>query len=115
MNTDIEKFTKMLEILGEMYDVDSKWCVDCFFNMYYQFKRRIIVEEKCNYDKDLISKMWEAINRYEYLTEKQHEKKDKAFAICLNTFKVDRTIFNSILRGFDGTKGTKNTRFKKFY
>ena len=115
MKTDIEKFLQMEAILGEMYDINSKWCVDCFFNMYYQFKRKIIVEEKCNYDDDLIRLMWEAINRYEYLTCDMNEKKDKAFAICLNTFKVDRTIFNSILRSFDATKGTKNTRFKKFY
>jgi len=113
MKTDIEKFTKIMEILGEMYDIDSKYCIDCFFDMYYQFKRKIIVEEKCSYNDDLIKKMWEAINRYEYLTVKKHEPKDKSFAICMSTFNVDRQIFNGILRSFDATKGTKKTRFKK--
>jgi len=115
MKTDIEKFTKLMEILGEMYDIDSKYCVDCFFNMYYQFKRKIIVEEKCNYKDEIIEKMWEAINRYEFLTNQKHEHKDKAFAICLSTYSVDEQLFNSILRSFEATKGTKRTKFKNLY
>lgn len=115
MKTDIEKFRKLIDVLGEMYDVNSKWCVDCFFNMYYQFKRKIIVEEKCEYQDDLIKQMWEAINRYEYLTDEKNESKGKAFVICLNTYKVDQKIFNSILRSFEATKGTKSTKFKDLY
>lgn len=110
--TDIEKFTKIIEILGELYDVDSKYFVDCLFNMYYQFKRKVIVEEKCGYNDELIKKMWEAINRYEYLIDKKDENKDKTFAICINTYHVDRQLFNSILRSFEATKGTKKTKFK---
>lgn len=112
MKTEIEKFRKLIDVLGEMYDIDSKYCVDCFFNMYYQFRRKVIVEEKCNYSDELIKKMWEAVNRYEFLTEQKHESKDKAFAICLNSFDVDQQKFNSILRAFEGTKGTKKTKFK---
>jgi hypothetical protein len=112
IKTDIEKFVKLETILSEMYDINSKWCVDCFFNMYYQFKRKIIVEEKCNYDNDTISNMWEAINRYEYLTNKENVQKGKAFMIALHTYKVDRQILNSILRSFEATLGTKSTKFK---
>lgn len=115
MNTDIEKFSKMLNTLGEMYDIDSKYCVDCFFNMYYQFKRKIIVEEKCKYNDDLIKKMWEAINRYEYYVDRKHKSKNKAFAICLNTFNVNSTLLNGIIRSFEATRGTKKTKFKNLY
>ena len=112
MKTDIEKFTKLMGVLGEMYDIDSKYCVDCFFNMYYQFRRKIIVEEKCNYNDDLIKKAWEAINRYEFLTIKKHESRDKAFSICLNTYKIEQQLLNSIIRSFEATRGTKKTKFK---
>jgi hypothetical protein len=112
IKTDIEKFVKLETILSEMYDINSKWCVDCFFNMYYQFKRKIIVEEKCDYKDDLIKQMWQAINRYEYLANEENVPKGKAFMIAYHTYKVDRKIFNSILRSFEATLGTKNTKFK---
>jgi hypothetical protein len=112
MKTEIEKFTKIIEIFGEMYDINSKYCIDCFFNMYYQFRRKVIVEERCNYNDELIRKVWGAINRYDFLTDQKHEAKDKAVAICLNTFNIDGQLFNSILRSFEATKGTKKTKFK---
>jgi hypothetical protein len=105
----------MIEILGQMYDTDSKYCVDCFFNMYYQFKKKIIMDQRCDYDIDTINRMWGAYNSYKYFTTEKNYTKDIAIKLAAEKHHVGKQLLFQIVSSFSGVRGSKKTKFKDLY
>jgi hypothetical protein len=115
MKSDVAKFVKLTSILAEMYNDDPKYCVDCFFNAYYQFKKKKVIDERSCDDPDLKKRIWDAVNLFKYLINEKKIHKDKAFHIAYRTHKVDRDLFTGVINAFRAFKSAKKTKFKDLY
>lgn len=112
MKSDIQKFTKIVEIMSELYESDQKYFIDCFFDMYYQMKKKITVTERCYGDNDLISRVWSALNLFQYLVNEKNEPVEKSFTIAYRKYNIDSELFKRLLNSFKAFKSAKKTRFK---
>ena len=113
--SELKKFSKIIEIAAELYESDPKYFIDCFFDLYYQIKKREVVNEKCNNDKDKIKAMWEALNLFKYLATEKNEPSQKAFCIAYRNFNVDPDLFKEVINSFNSYKSAKKTRFKNLF
>ena len=109
-----KRVSKAIEILGEMFDDDPKYFVDCFFDMYYKVKKKKSVDEKCDFNPDKIKQVWSALNLFKHLVKDQGENPDKAFIIAYRTHKVEKELLSSVLSSFKAYRGAKKTKFKIF-
>jgi uncharacterized protein YjhX (UPF0386 family) len=104
---------KINEIIIELYEEDSKYFIDCFFNMYYQMKKKKVVDEKCYGDPDTIYRMWETLNRYKYYVNRKGMNPTTAALKACKAFNIDVEDFHRVINSFKAFKSAKKTRFKK--
>lgn len=116
MKSDIQKFTKIIEIAGELYEDNPKYFVDCFFNMYFQMKKKKVIDERCYGDKESVKKVWSAVNYFNKLIkEKSVPSSGEAFNLAYRTKKVDKDLFNGVINSCRAFKSAKKTKFKNLY
>jgi len=111
----LERFSKIVSIAGELYEDNPKYFIDCFFNAYYQVKKKKVVDEKCNGDPELISRVWDALNLFKHLVNDQKEDPGKAFNISYRKYGINKHLFQSILNSFKAYKSSKSTKFKGLF
>ena len=109
--SEIKKFQKIIEIVAELYTMDPEYFKDCFFNMYYQMKKKNTVDEFCEGDEEKIKDIWNTLNFYQSMCRKG-QNKDQAFEVACNYYKVEQAHIKKIINKFLGFKGVKKTRFK---
>jgi len=109
---DFEKFHKLMGIVGELYFEDPKYFIDCFFNLYYQMKKKQVIDKKCNFDEDLIKRTWASINFFKKMVQEK-ENEGKALIIACNYYKVNSNNITDILRSIKSYKSSKKTKFKE--
>ena len=110
---NFKRVSKAIEILGELYEDDPKYFVDCFFDMYYQIKKKKAVDERCK-NPDEVKLVWEALNLFKYLVKEKDEDPNKAFVIAYRKFDVDKELLSGVLNSFKAYRGAKKTKFKIF-
>lgn len=110
---EIKKVQKVIEIALELYEMDPKYFVDCFFNMYYQMKKKAKVEEVCNGNVDDIRRTWGALNYFKTLSNDYNDG-EKA-QIAGNKYNVNSKTIISLLLSFKATRGVKNKKFSKLF
>jgi hypothetical protein len=115
MKSEMKKFAKIMDIIAEMYDENPKYCIDCLFDAYYQFKKKKTIDERSYGDPDLKKKLWAAINLFKHLVNDQNEPPDKAFHVAYRTHGVDRDLFTGVTNSFRAFKSAKKTKFKDLY
>jgi hypothetical protein len=112
---DSKVLLKLMAIIDGMYEEDPKYCVDCIFDAYYQFKKKKVVDERSYGDDDLKKRIWDAVNLFKHLVNDKKENPDKAFHIAYRTYKIDRDLFMGITNAFRALKSAKKTKFKDLY
>lgn len=111
---NFKRVGKAIEILGELYEDDPQYFVDCFFDMYYQMKKKKTVDDKCKHDTDKVKAVWAALNLFKHLVVDKNEHPDKAFVIAYRTHKVEKELLSSVVSSFKAYRGAKKTKFKIF-
>lgn len=112
---EMKKLVKIIDIIVEMYDENPKYCIDCLFDAYYQFKKKKVVDERSYGDPELKQRIWDAINLFKHLVNDQKVHPDKAFHIAYRKHKVNRDLFTSVTNSFRAFKSAKKTKFKDLY
>lgn len=112
-NTELQKLHKINEIVIELYEENPKYFIDCFFNMYYQMKKKKVVDEKCYNNSDAIYRMWETLDRFKYHVNIKGTHPTKAAKLACKAFNVDINDFHKVVNSFKAFKSAKKTRFKK--
>ncbi len=115
MKSEMKKFAKIMDIIAEMYDENPKYCIDCLFDAYYQFKKKKTVDERSYGDPELKQQIWDACDLFNHLVTKKKVHPDKAFHIAYRTHKIDRDLFTGVTNSFRAFKSAKKTKFKNLY
>ena len=113
MKTDMQKLHKIMEIAIELYEMDPEYFTHEFFDMYYQMKKKSVIDELCNGDEELKRRIWSASNFFKELL-KIGTPPGKAFNIAYRSKNVDKEIFSSVVNKCRAFRGVKKTRFKDF-
>ena len=111
MKSELGKFLKILDITREMYEADPKYFVDCFFNMYYQMKKKVTVDVICKGDEDLIKRTWSTLNFIKSMTSKRQPVAE-ALVIACKHYNTEEKDIQKIIFKFQAFKSTKKTKFK---
>ena len=119
MKTELEKIHKIMGIVIELYEMDPEYFKDCFFNMYYQMKKKNIVDEKSYGDDDLKKRIHSALNYVGVLTKgkKAQEAREPvdigtAFNIAYRSNKLDKDLWIQVTNACRAFKSAKKTKFK---
>lgn len=112
MKTEIQKITKIFEIMTELYEMNPKYFIDCFFDMYFQMKKKAVIDERSYGNEELKKQLWNAVNLFNHLVRDKKEPAEKAFTIAYKKFKVDKDILSGVINSCRAFKSAKKTRFK---
>lgn len=109
--TNIDRFSKIMEIVAEMYQEDPKFFIDGFFDMYYKLKRKETIDVMCNGDKEAIKQTWAALNFFKKMVE-ERKNPDEAAIIACKHYKLSIDQLHTLMAKFKAFRGAKKTKFK---
>ena len=112
MKSDVAKFTKLMGILAEMYSDDPKYCIDCFFDAYFQFRKKNAVDLYCSSNPQYTPKqVWATINFYQSMGKKGQPVEDALIIACKH-YETDIVGIRSLIQKFQAFRSLKKTKFK---
>ena len=88
MISELQKFNKIISIVTELYEDDPKYFIDCFFNMYFQMKKKKVIDERCNGNENTKRKIWSAVNFFNELIKEKSLSNGEAFNIAYRSKKL---------------------------
>ena len=109
--SEIKKYLKIMDITREMYEMDPKYFVDCFFNMYYQMKKKNTVDEYCKVNPYTVEQIWSTLNFIKSMADKGQSIDDALFIAC-DHYETDPSGIRSIINKFQAFRSSKKTKFK---
>jgi hypothetical protein len=107
-NVDLSSLKKMMSVLIDLYESDSKYLSTAFKDMYIQCKKKEKVKSLVK--EDNISQYWSAINLYYYLKDQKRVKHTKAFNCAKDNLKkngIETDKLYSIIQSFESFKKMK--------
>lgn len=121
MKTELQKIHKIMEIVIELYEMDPDYFKHCFFDMYYQMKKKKIVDDNSCGDVDLKRRIHSALNFIKPLVTGQKACEYKhpvdsgtAFNIAYKTNRLNKDLWVKVTNACRAFKSAKKTKFKDF-
>jgi hypothetical protein len=102
-------------IVIELYEMDPEYFKDCFFNMYYQMKKKKMIDERSYEDEDLKRRIYSSLNFFKKLVKEDGVEIGKAFNIAYRTNNIDKQLFTDVTNSCRSFKSSKKTKFKDIF
>lgn len=109
---EINNWFDIIKLTWELYQINPVYFKHCFFNMYYQIKKKNSVDIKCHGDKDKIKKVWKTLYEFQRLVNIKKESKELACSKACRKYGIEQSLLHSLIGSFNALKGHKKTRFK---